>query len=112
MHQATCEVTSVTHAAEASHIEVSWLPSLPLTKKHKAPPVGGIGILYSEELEQILQVFETDNLKEGVKGFSRDQAAAFNIDPNCRLYWLEISHPRQRKQSLGELLTQMQAVNS
>jgi len=32
-----------------------------------------LGILYSEELDQVLQVFETSNLKEAVSKFSREQ---------------------------------------
>jgi len=91
-----------------SPVQVCWLPSLPLTQKQKAPPICGLGILYSEDLEQILQVFETDNLKQGVKGFSRDQAAALNIDPNCRVYWMEINNSQIRAQTKLELLTQMQ----
>lgn len=107
MNQPTGNIV-YSQSTAANAVEVCWLPSLPLTKKQKAPPVCGIGILYSEELDQILQVFETDNLKESVKGFSRDQAAAFNIDPNCRLHWLEISNPKCRAQSRVELLMQMQ----
>jgi len=95
-----------------SPVQVCWLPSLPLTQKQKAPPICGLGILYSEDLDQILQVFETDNLKQGVKGFSRDQAAALNIDPNCRVYWMEINNSQIRAQTKLELVTQMQTQAS
>ncbi len=91
-------------------IEVCWLPSLPLTKKHKAPPIGGLGILYSEELEKVLHVFETDNLQEGIHKSSRDQAAALNVDPGCRLHWLEISNPVRRAYTRLKLLTQTQTA--
>ncbi len=80
---------------EDENIEVCWLPSLPLTHKHKAPPIKGLGILYSEELEEVLQVFETSNLCEDIKKFSYGQAIALNIDPACRLHWLEISNPER-----------------
>lgn len=89
-------------------IEVSWLPSLPLTRKYKAPPICGLGVLYSEELDRILQVFETDNLKNDIKRFSRAQAAALNIDPNCRVHWLEVFDRKNRAKTHLKLLTQMQ----
>lgn len=95
---------------ESEPLNVSWLPSLPLTKKHNAPPISGLGILYSEELEQVLHVFETDNLKEGINRISRNQAAALNIDPGCRLHWLEIANPARRALSRLKLLTQIQAA--
>lgn len=88
-------------------IKVCWLPSLQLTKKHMAPPVTGIGILYSEELDVILQVFKTDNLRNSLKGFSRDQAAALNIDPTCRVHWLEMPPGRQRNDIAASLLADM-----
>ena len=91
-------------------LEVCWLPSLPLTKKHKAPQISGLGIFYSEELEKVLHVFETDNLKEGINTNSRDQAAALNIDPTCRLHWMEIANPARRAYSRLKLLTQIKAA--
>ena len=109
MNQQLAHGTHFTEDYASNKLEVCWLPSLPLTRKHKAPPVSGIGVLYSEELDRILQVFDTDNLKESVKGFSRDQAAAFNIDPNCRLHWVETSDAGQQTQFRIDLLAQMQA---
>lgn len=91
-------------------VEISWLPSLPLTRKYKAPPICGIGVLYSEELDRILQVFETDNLKDDIKRFSRAQAAALNIDPNCRVHWMELFDRKDRATTRLKLLTQMQAA--
>lgn len=87
--------------------EVCWLPSVPLTKKYKVPPISGLGILYSEELDRVLHVFETDNLKDGINNRSRDQAAALNIDPGCRLHWMEITNPTRRAYSRLKLLTQI-----
>ncbi len=117
MHQANdSAVAHVINRTENSNTdlgdtpEVCWLPSLPLTKKHKAPPISGLGILYSEELEKVLHVFETDNLKEGINKISRNQAAALNIDPTCRLHWMEITNPARRAYSRLKLLTQIQTA--
>lgn len=94
----TYEVTTnQTYAGKQETIEVCWLPSLPLTQKHKAPPVEGLGILYSEELDEVLQVFETGNLQRDIKKFSMTQTTALNIDPDCRLHWLEISNAGDRE---------------
>lgn len=70
---------------------IEWLPSVPLTKKHKVPAISGYGIFYSEELEQTLHLFQTPNLAKDMRENWRDQALALATDPNCRLYWLEVS---------------------
>lgn len=101
-----------THTATPSDtIEVCWLPSVPLTQKHKAPPISGLGILYSEAMESVLQVFETDNLSEGITGFSQDQAAALSIDPACRLCWIEITNPAHRSIIKMTLMTQISSIS-
>lgn len=69
---------------------IEWLPSVPLTRKHKVPPVAGYGILYSEELEQTLHIFQTRDLLKDMRENWRDQALALATDPDCRLYWLEV----------------------
>jgi len=73
---------------------IEWLPSVPLTKKHKVPTISGYGILYSEELEKALHVFQTRNLAKDICENWQDQARALASDPNCRLYWLEIPEAR------------------
>lgn len=98
---------SASAVAMGKKIDVYLLPSLPLTNKHKAPAISGIGIIYSEELDRVLQVFQTDNLREEIKGFSRDQAAALNVDPGCRLHWLELSNPVNRAEAMLRLLSQI-----
>ncbi len=99
-------------AASSCAIKVSWLPSLQLTKKHTAPSIAGIGILYSEDLDVVLQVFKTDNLCDSLKGFSRDQAAALNIDPACRVHWLEIASGHRRNDIAAALVSKMNQAKS
>jgi len=70
---------------------IEWLPSIPLTKKHKVPSISGYGILYSEELERTLHIFQTRDLAKDLNEQWREQALALGTDPNCRLYWLETS---------------------
>lgn len=41
---------------------MAWLPSMPLIHKWRAPVIAGIGILYSEESDQVVDAFETANL--------------------------------------------------
>lgn len=113
MYQATGTAVAPVERIDAGiedKLEVCWLPSLPLIKKHKAPPISGLGILYSEELDRVLHVFETENLKESINKFSRDQAAALNIDPGCRLHWMETANPIQRAYAKLKLLAKIQTA--
>jgi len=75
LNKAVSDITDASNITDiGTDIKVYLLPSLPLTKKNRAPAISGLGILYSEELDQVLQVFETSNLKEAVSKFSREQA--------------------------------------
>lgn len=80
--------------------EVRWLPSMPLLNKRHAPPAAGVGILYSEEFDQIFHVFETDNLHRSINSCSRQQTTALALDPNCRLSWYETADAQERNQLL------------
>ena len=109
LNKAVSDINDASNITDiGTDIKVYLLPSLPLTKKNRAPAISGLGILYSEELDQVLQVFETSNLKEAVSKFSREQAAAFNIDPNCRLHWMETVNAAQRSTACHQLLDQAQ----
>ena len=70
-------------------IEVAWLPSMPLINKRRAPAIAGIGILYSEESDQVFDVFETTDLASSLRISSRAQSMALANDPNCRICWIE-----------------------
>jgi len=85
---------------------IEWLPSVPLLKKHKVPSICGYGVLYSEELEQVLHSFPTRDLAKDLNEKWREQAQALATDPNCRLYWLETSDPE-----FGEIESETQSVS-
>ncbi len=88
-------------------IEVAWLPSMPLINKRRAPAIAGIGILYSEESDQVFDAFETANLASTLRSSSRQQSVALSNDPNCRICWLEIQEGGLRKQALHTLVKKM-----
>jgi hypothetical protein len=96
---------STTAIQSVEQFQVRWLPSMPLLNKRNTPPVAGIGILYSEESDRILYVFETDNLRQSINSCSRHQATALGQDPNCRISWYEMAPGRDRKQLFNALLT-------
>lgn len=91
----------------AESIEVRWLPSMPLLNKRHTPAVRGVGILYSEDLDQIFHVFETENLCHSINNCSRQQAVALARDPNCRICWYEVETGGQRNQLLQKLRSKM-----
>lgn len=91
----------------AVQLQVRWLPSMPLLNKRNTPPVAGIGMLYSEESDRILHVFETDNLQRSINSCSRHQATALGQDPNCRISWYEMAPGTARKQLFNDLLTKV-----
>lgn len=81
-------------------LEVRWLPSMPLLNKRSTPSVAGIGILYSEELDQIFHVFETEDLNQSINSCCRQQASALAQDPSCRICWYESTDSDERKRLL------------
>jgi len=100
--------TQPVNAAEEriNGLRIEWLPSVPLVKKHKVPSICGYGILYSEELEQVLHSFPTHDLTSDLNQKWQAQARALATDPNCRLYWLETSEPE-----FVEIESQTQSVS-
>jgi hypothetical protein len=86
-------------------VEVAWLPSMPLINKRRVPSIAGIGILYSEEFDQVFDVFETANLASSLRNSSRRQSMALANDPNCRICWIEFTDSDLRLELL-DLLTQ------
>lgn len=78
-------------------IEVAWLPSMPLINKRRAPSIAGVGILYSEDSDEIFDVFETSNLVQTLSTSTRRQSRALAQDPNCRICWLEATDKKMRK---------------
>ncbi len=89
---------------DSSDIEVAWLPSMPLIYKRKAPSIAGVGVLYSEEADQIIDVFETTNLAQSLGTSMRRQSRALARDPNCRICWLEESDSSTRELLYKKLL--------
>jgi len=91
----------------SNSLEVRWLPSMPLLNKRNTPPVAGIGILYSEELDQIFHVFETGNLNQSINSCCRQQASALAQDPSCRISWYESTDVTE----INQLLLTLRAVS-
>jgi len=79
-----------------SSTDLSWLPNLPLTAKHKAPPICGVGILYSQKADAVLHVFETENLQEGINSMCQLRVSTTDLDACCQLLWMEEPNPARR----------------
>lgn len=89
---------------------LEWLPSLPLIQKHKAPAIAGVAAFYSERLEMLLYVQETDNLIQLLNTSGRQQARALNLDADCRVFWLEIPPGNKRYKVAQHLKLQLQTA--
>lgn len=86
---------------------VEWLPSVPLINKHKAPAISCICIFYSERMERVLFVQETNNLTQLLSNSGRQQALALNLDADCRVYWLQIPSGAERHKLARQLKSQI-----
>ncbi len=84
-------------------INLEWLPSVPITKKRRVPPVVGIAIFYSEQREELLAVYQTNNLRDLMGNTSREQARALNFDADCRVVWMEMPEGPERSCLAGRL---------
>lgn len=92
--------------------DVRWLPSMPLLNKRNAPPVAGIGILYSEEQDRVFHIFETANLHSSINSCTRRQTSALARDPNCRLSWYETNEECERIRIIDLLGRKNSVTNS
>jgi hypothetical protein len=82
----------------SENMRLETLPSLALIN---LPQVPGIGIIYSEISGVVIDLFEASNLR-GEMTASRQQNA-FNVDPECRLAWMEIELETDRKTLIKQL---------
>jgi nitrate reductase alpha subunit len=78
-------------------------PSLPVTKKWRAPPISCVAFFYSEDTEQVYHVFDTDNLHHSLATKSRYQSAALRQDATVRVGWIPCDNVDDREKLKNSL---------
>jgi hypothetical protein len=81
-------------------------PSLPLTKKWRAPNIACVAMFYSEDNEQVYHVFDTEDLHHSLATKSRYQSAALRQDPSVRVAWFPCEAGADRQQLKDRLRRQ------
>lgn len=83
-------------------------PSLPLTKKGRAPHLACVALFYSEDIEEVYHVFETDNLQHSLMTKSRFQSAVLRKDPTVRVAWIPCENAAERQKLKASLRERFQ----
>lgn len=81
-------------------------PSLPLTKKWRAPHIGCVAYFFSEDTEQVYHVFDTEDLHHSLSTKSRFQSAALRQDPSVRVAWIAREDDAERNKLTSALRRQ------
>ncbi len=83
-------------------------PSLPLTKKWRAPALACVAMFYSEDTEQVYHVFDTADLHHSLATKSRFQSAALRQDSSVRVAWFSCEKTADRERLKDKLQKQFQ----